>query len=210
MTVKAAQVIYADDKLRVQRLLAGDEREFRRFFDDHYQRLYRFALARVAQDVTTAEDVVQLTLSKALRKLETYRGESQLYTWLCAICRTEVAEWARRRGRDERRVILTEDYPDVRAAVDSLAAPDANPEREAQRSETLRLIQVALDRLPPRYGDALEWKYIEGYSAEEIARRLNVGVDAANSLLARAKRAFRDVYGTLEAARGASAADEPA
>jgi RNA polymerase sigma-70 factor (ECF subfamily) len=64
--------------------------------------------------------------------------------------------------------------------------------------------------LPPRYGDALEWKYIEGYSAEEIARRLNVGVDAANSLLARAKRAFREVYGALEAARGASTADEPA
>ncbi len=208
MTVKAAQVIYADDKLQVQRLLAGDEREFRRFFDDHYHRLYRFAFARVGQDAATAEDVAQLTLSKALRKLQTYRGESQLFTWLCAICRTEIAEWARQRGRDARRVILTEDYPEVQAAVDSMAAPDANPEREAQRTEAVRLIQVALDRLPPRYGDALEWKYIEGYSAQEIARRLNVGVDAANSLLARAKRAFREVYGTLDAGRGSSAAEE--
>lgn len=210
MTVKVGQVIYADDKLQVQRLLAGDEREFRRFFDDHYQRLYRFALARVAQDTATAEDVVQITLSKALRKLHTYRGESQLFTWLCAICRTEIAEWVRQRSRDQRHVILTEDYPEVQAAVDSLSAPDANPEHDAQRTEAVRLIQVALDRLPPRYGDALEWKYIEGYSSEEIAQRLNVGIDAANSLLARAKRAFRDVYSTLDAARGSSAAEETA
>jgi RNA polymerase sigma-70 factor (ECF subfamily) len=56
---------------------------------------------------------------------------------------------------------------------------------------------VALDRLPPRYGDALEWKYVEGYSAQEIATRLDIGLEAANSLLARAKRAFREIYSSM-------------
>ena len=95
-------------------------------------------------------------------------------------------------------MVLTEDLPDVRAAVEALAAPASDePEYAFRRDETTRLIQVALDRLPAHYGDALEWKYIYGFSVEEIAEKLGVGVDAAQSTLARAKRAFHDVYGAL-------------
>ena len=53
------------------------------------------------------------------------------------------------------------------------------------------------DQLPAHYGNALEWKYLYGYSVEEIAAKLGVGLEAAQSLLARAKRAFQEVYGTL-------------
>jgi RNA polymerase sigma-70 factor (ECF subfamily) len=59
------------------------------------------------------------------------------------------------------------------------------------------LIHVALDNIPAHYGNALEWKYIEGHSVKEIASRLDLSPEAAQSLLARAKRAFRDVYSTL-------------
>lgn len=197
MTNNPARVIYADDKRQVEKLLAGDERAFRRFFDDHYSRLFRFALLRLSRDADAAADVVQITLAKALQRLPTYRGEAQLFTWLCAICRSEVADWARQRARDASRFVLVEDCEEVQAAVDSLHATDGDPEGEFQQSEAARLIQVALDRLPPRYGDALEWKYVEGYSAQEIAARLNLGVEAANSLIARAKRAFKEVYGAL-------------
>jgi RNA polymerase sigma-70 factor (ECF subfamily) len=51
--------------------------------------------------------------------------------------------------------------------------------------------------LPAHYGNALEWKYVYGFSVEEIAAKLGVGIDAAQSVLARAKRAFHEVYGTL-------------
>ena len=44
-----------------------------------------------------------------------------------------------------------------------------------------------LDRLPARYGDVLEWKYIEGRSVEEIGERLGIGQTAAQSVLARAR-----------------------
>jgi RNA polymerase sigma-70 factor (ECF subfamily) len=91
-----------------------------------------------------------------------------------------------------------EDHPEVLAAVDSLQVPEEEtPERELQRSENLRHIQVALDRLPARYGDVLEWKYIEGRSLKEIATRLDIGHEATQSLLARAKRAFGAVYSSL-------------
>jgi RNA polymerase sigma-70 factor (ECF subfamily) len=97
--------------------------------------------------------------------------------------------------------VLIEDHPDVRAAVDSFQAPEEqSPEAQLRRVESLRLIEVALDRLPARYGDVLEWKYVEGRSTMEIAEHLNLGQEATQSLLARAKRAFADVYTSLTSA----------
>ena len=87
-------------------------------------------------------------------------------------------------------VDLVEDLPEIRAALDSLDA--------LQQKETARLVQVVLDRLPARYGDALEWKYIEGLSVAEIGERLGIATKAAESVLARARAAFRDAFSAVQ------------
>ena len=190
--------IYLDDKRLVKQLLAHDEQAFDRFFTENFARLYRFALTRLPEDPDATREVVQIALTKAIRKLHTYRGESALFTWLCAITRNEMSDWLTKQGRYRQHIVLTEDYPEIQAVVDSFQAPQSdNPEQSYQRTELVRLIQVALDRLPPKYGNVLEWKYIEGYSVGEIAEKLNLGNEATQSLLARAKRAFSDVYGSL-------------
>ena len=190
--------IYLDDKRLVKQLLAGDESAFDRFFEENFARLYRFALLRLADDPDAAREVAQMTLSRAVRKLDTYRAESALFTWLCAICRNETSDWLKKQGRYREHIVLVEDLPEVQAAVDSLQMPEQmSPERHYKRVELLRLIQVALDRLPPQYGDVLEWKYIEGHSVKEISARLDIGNEATQSLIARAKRAFADVYSAL-------------
>jgi RNA polymerase sigma-70 factor (ECF subfamily) len=195
--------VYLEDKRLARRLLAGDERAFNRFFDENFARLYRFALIRLSDDPEGAREVVQITLSRAIRKLHTYRAEASLFTWLCAICRNEISDWLARQGRYREHVVLVEDYPEIQAAIDSFRAPvQDSPEPQFQRIEALRLIQVALDRLPVNYGNVLEWKYIEGHSVKEIAARLQIGAEAAQSLLARAKRAFAEVYETLNSAAG--------
>ena len=189
---------YPDDKRLVKQLLAEDEQAFDRFFTENFARLYRFALTRLPDDPEGTREVVQIALTKAIRKLHTYRGESALFTWLCAITRNEMSDWLAKQGRYRQHIVLTEDYPEIQAAVDSFQAPQSdNPEQDYQRTELVRLIQVALDRLPPKYGNVLEWKYIEGYSVNEIAMRLDLGNEATQSLIARAKRAFSDVYGSL-------------
>ncbi len=186
------------DKALVKRLLARDEQAFREFFDDYFPRLYRFALARLGGDEHASADVVQAALTKAVSNLASYRGEAALFTWLCTICRREIIDHARRNASRAKHEVLSEDLPEIRAVIESLAtAEQAGPEHEYRRSELVRLIQVALDQLPVQYGDALEWKYVYGFSASEIADRLNLSIDATNSLLARAKRAFREAYGAL-------------
>lgn len=190
--------VYLDDKRLVKQLLDGDQRAFDHFFEDNFARLYRFAIVRLSDDPEGAREVVQIALTRAIRKMHTYRAESALFTWLCAICRNEISDWLGKQARYRDHIVLVEDFPEIQSAVDSFVAPLADsPERHYQRVEAMRLIQVALDRLPAKYGNVLEWKYVEGHSVKEIAARLEIGAEATQSLLARAKRAFADVYTTL-------------
>jgi len=190
--------VWLEDKRLVKQLLAGDERAFEQFFNENFSRLYRFSLTRLSDDPDAAREVAQITLTKAVRKLHTYKGEAALFTWLCSICRNETSDWLAKQGRYREHIVLTEEFPEVQAAVDSFRIVEPpSPDQHYRRVELVRLIQVALDALPPKYGDVLEWKYIEGYSIKEISKRMNIGTEATQSLLARARRAFADVYSSL-------------
>ncbi len=188
----------SNDKALADRLLSGEEPAYEELFEMQVPRLYRFALSRLDGDAETAEDIVQATLCKVMQKLHTYRGEATLLTWLCTFCYREISAHYRRLGRSPKPVELSEDLPAVATALDLLQAGRATgPEEQTLRQEVGRLVQVTLDRLPGRYGDVLEWKYIEGLSVKEIATRLETGPTAVQSLLARARDAFRDGFAAL-------------
>jgi RNA polymerase sigma-70 factor, ECF subfamily len=181
------------DRALARRILGGDEVAFRDLFDRFFPRLYRFALARVPRDPEAARDIVQQTFCQAIERLDSYRGEAALYTWFCQICRNTIADHYRRTSRSSSRVVLLEDLPDARAILESFAAPEADePETGAMREQVHRLVEATLDALPGRYGEALEWKYIDGLSVREIAERLSLGEKAAESLLTRARESFRE------------------
>lgn len=185
-------------------MLAGDEQAFEAFFNAYFARLYRFALPRLNGDVEATQEVVLSTLTKAMRKLSNFRGESGLFTWICQICRHEVVDRIRAERRSSH-VVLIDDLPELRAAIESIEAPaEYDLVRSHGRAEVGRLVRTVLDRLPANYGDALEWKYIEGQSVEVIGERLGIGATAAQSLLARARAAFREA---LEKVFGADAGD---
>lgn len=193
------------DRQLIRRMLAGDERAYEAFFNAYFPRVYRFALPRLNGDVEATRDVVQATLAKAMRKMADFRGESGLFTWVCQICRREAVDHIRARRRRTRHVVLIDDLPDVRRAIEAVEAPEQYDLARAHgRGEVARLVRSILDRLPSNYGDALEWKYMEGRSVEEIGERLGIGTTAAQSLLARARTAFREA---LEKVFGADAAD---
>ena len=192
----------APDRELVSRLLSGDERAFTEFFEDYFPGLFRFALARTGRDEDAAEEIAQATLCAAIPKLKTYRGEAALFTWLCTFCRHEISAFYRRARRDSPAIELVEDDPIVAAALDSLAAGgDAGAEAAVRRGETARLVHVLLDRLPPRYASALELKYIDGLSVKEIAARFDLTAKAAESMLTRARDAFREGFAIVTSGR---------
>lgn len=188
------------DRLLVARVLRGDEEAFSALFHTSFGPLFRFALPRLGGDEDAAEEVVQTTLCRAIRKLATWRGEAALLTWLTTICRREIADHYERRRKVPPMLDLTEDVPEIRAALESLGV--AGAQAEADRKEIARLVQTILDRLPPRWGEALEWKYLDGLSVSEIASRLGVGPKAAESTLTRARQGFRDAFVAAYGDRG--------
>ena len=194
-----------DEQQLIRRMLAGDEQAFEAFFNAYFARVYRFALPRLNGDVDATREVVQSTLAKAMRRIGDFRGESALFTWICQICRREAVDYIRSSRRHSRNVVLIDDRPELRAAIEALEAPEEfDLVKSYGRAEAGRLVRVVLDRLPANYGNALEWKYMEGSSVEEIGERLGIGTVAAQSLLARARTAFREA---LEQVFGAEAAD---
>lgn len=187
-----------DDRETVKQLLRGDEAAFRELFDSYFPKLYRYALARLDGQHDEAVEVVQETFCKVFERLGSFRGEGSLYGWMCRILRNTIVDLYRRRGRELPRVTLLEDQGAIRDILDSLAASESEePETLAARSDVVRLIQATMDRLPGHYGDVLEWKYVEGLSVKSIAERLGIGPKAAESLLTRARKAFRRAMGAV-------------
>ena len=176
-------------------MLAADEHAFEVFFDTYFQRLFRFARARLEDD-SAAEDIVQTTLVTAIGKIATWRGEAALFTWLCTLCRHAIAQhWERMERRPQTRPL--DDDPDIRAQLEALAVEVDGPDRDLERRDLARLVQLTLDALPGRYGDVLEWKYIHGLAVVEIAARLQSTPKAVESMLARARAAFREGFQTV-------------
>ena len=186
-----------EDKALVDKMLAGDRRSFDEFFEELVPRLYRFASQRLNADVDTLKDLVQSTICTAIDQLESYRGEASLFSWICGICRYEILAHYRSRTVTSLQIELAEDSDEIRGALESLSGTPGLPDENLQRKEVASLVHRALDHLPRRYGQALEWKYGEGLSVKEIADRLEIGPKAAESVLSRARPAFRDAFSTL-------------
>ncbi len=192
---KATTDSRSHEETLVDRLLAGDEAAFEEFANDYFPRLLRFALGRLGGDYDLAREIVQSTVSKAVVRLETYRGDASLSTWLCACCRNEIAQHFRAQSRTPPMVELEDTLLASEPEMEN--GSPKGPEADLIRHEETERVHQTIDELAPRYGKALEWKYIDGLSVKEIARRLGTGPKAAESILTRARQAFRQSYERL-------------
>lgn len=201
-----------EDLELVARLRAGDEAAFEELFESRFQGLFRFALARVGRDVELAKEIAQATFCKAFEKLDTYRGEAPLFTWLCAICRFELSAHYRRLRRQPPELTPSEGEPETVRMAEIAAPAGGDPETLALQSEVARQVHGTLEGLPPHYGQVLEWKYGLGLSVRDIAARLGSTTKAAESLLTRARLAFRSDFllaGGVMPARALSTEESP-
>ena len=179
----------------VKKLLEGDELAFNDFYSTYFPRLFRFCSSRL-EDKDSTRDVVQQVMINAMRGLQHYRGEASLFTWLCQIARHEISSWFRKVGRQQH-MTSSLDEPGLLATVESLTA--GFDELPSVHEDVLKsLVQTSLDALPTAYGSALEMKYIEGLSVQEIASQLSITEIAVQSILARARKAFKSVFSDLE------------
>jgi len=185
------------DRLLAARVAGGDQEAFDAFFKEYFPRLFRFTLSRANNDPDLAEEIVQRTMCIVVRKMGTYRGEALLFTWLCQICRNETVALFRQRRIEMSEDLPIEDHPAVQAALESLHASDDRPESAQRRDEIAHFVKTTLEHLPTKYATALEMKYVQGCSVAEIGEAMGVGTKAAESILSRARAAFKEGFRSL-------------
>ena len=186
-----------NDRDLARRVASGNAAAFDAFFKEYFPRLFRFTMTRTDGDAGLAEEVVQRTMCIVMRKMSSYRGEASLFTWLCQICRNELVSVYRQHGVIGQNSVPYEDIPEIRAALESITVDPTNPEQNRASNELARFVRVTLAHLPLNYATVLELKYIHGCSVSEIAQQMELSIKAAESVLSRARAAFREGFRSL-------------
>lgn len=185
--------MYESDRALVARMRAGEQRAFDEFFRASAPRLLAFLARRSSLDSANLEDILQDSLIKAVRSLEGYRGEAALFTWLTEICRHELANVSRKSARRPAHVSLEDPRADSPMEHPQLQASESDePLWQLDVASQRGAVMAVLQRLPAHYALALEAKYGDDLSVDDIGRQIGVTSVAAQSLLARAREAFRE------------------
>jgi RNA polymerase sigma-70 factor, ECF subfamily len=178
----------------------GDRAAIGRFYDAHVDGLYAFVFYRVGRDATLAEDVVQETFAVALSRQADYDpARGSVGSWLTVLSRNVIRDHLRAHRRGDELQSTWERIDASLAQVFAAMAERPLPGEVLDRAETRDLVHMAVANLPEQYRTALTRKYVDGESLETLAGELGMSSDAAKSLLARARRAFRDTFATLSA-----------
>ncbi|HTD73976.1 MAG TPA: sigma-70 family RNA polymerase sigma factor [Steroidobacteraceae bacterium] len=140
-------------------------------------RLRRFA-RNLARDPHDADDVVQIAVERALTRLDQWRSDARLDSWLFKIVRNAWIDEVRARGRRAKIFLPEEAGAQVGAAL---------MEREIDRLST----EAALARLPEDQRLAVGLVLVEGLSYKDAADVLEVPIGTLTSRLARGREALQ-------------------
>ncbi len=164
------------DRQLVSRCLAGDALAERALYDAHVERVYRL-MHRMAGDGDLAADFTQETFIRAFERLEQFRGDSSLATWLHTIAVSVALNGMRKVKR-------------IRGRMDNIDdAPGLAVEPRGFTADLKLKLHAAIDALSEKLRPVFVMHDVEGYTHEEIAGALGIPVGTSKARLfdARAK-----------------------
>lgn len=170
-------------------LMASQEHKGERFQDlavPLIGALYNHAQWMV-RDASEAEDLVQETLTKALRAFDSFEHGTNFKAWIFRILRNTFL--TSRTALSHARTVFLEDHPDVLEIVDSGSSPEA----EILRLHDVAALRKALDELQPQYREVILLGDLEELKYREIAAILDVPIGTVMSRLARARQMLRQI-----------------
>ena len=180
----------ATDARLIERARAGDVAAFEQVYRREVGRVYALCL-RMTADAQRARELTQTVFVRAWDRLGSFRGDSQLSSWLHRIAVNEVLIDARTERRRRARVVLAEDEG---ATSDDNDEPD---QRDAPRSTGITLpvdtesridLERAIGKLPPGARTVFVLHDIEGYRHEEISRMTGSAEGTSRAQLHRARK----------------------
>lgn len=177
--------LYSDktDADLVARIHKGDKRAFKEILTRYQHHVYGFAL-NLLRDPHEAEDISQEVFLRLYRSAKSYRSYATLQAYLFRIARNLCIDHLRKKR--------PETMPEPPEAVSM-----CTPYHHLHASELREKIDGIISGLPENQRAAIHLRHVLGMSYKEIAEALDVTVHAVESLLARARKAFRSRYGFL-------------
>jgi RNA polymerase sigma-70 factor, ECF subfamily len=168
-------------------VLAGDETAWRAWYEEHYSPLEAYVRWRCGGLRDLTDDVLQEMWLTAVRRVQSFRPETASFRqWLCGIAANVIRNQLRSRSRRRR----------LHESLLNGSPPKSDGADESEHGET---IARALTALPERYEQVLRAKYLEQKSVDDIAAAGGETPKAIESLLGRARQAFREAYLTEDA-----------
>jgi RNA polymerase sigma-70 factor (ECF subfamily) len=169
----------------------GDEAAIRFLMKRHNRMLYRTARS-ILKDDAEAEDALQEGYMKAIRAMETFRGDAKLSTWLVRIVANEALQRLRKTRRGAEVIALGEDVEAAQDREDKMETQNDNqPEQQALRAEARRMIERRIDELPENFRAVFMLRAVEEMSVEEVAAALAIPEATVRSRLFRARALMR-------------------
>lgn len=162
------------------------EAAFREWYDAAAPRVYAYLHGRCGGDSALAEELTQQTFVSAIRSRDGFDGRSDSMTWIITIARSRLVDHYRRLAREERRHLRV-----IVGEIPGATGASGSPWLEV---DTRELVLAALRGLPADQRVALVLHHVDGLSVREIAGQLDRSESAVESLLARARRRFRQLY----------------
>ncbi len=195
-----------DESALIERLKAGDQEAFEAIFNLYSPKLYGVA-QRILGEVADTEEVIQDVFWTVYRKAKSFRGNSQLSTWLYRLTINAALGKIRREKKHSKEVEYEEFLPKFQDDGHHLVRPvvdwsDTLDEKFAKQ-EMQELLSQALDQLKPLDKSVVVLSDLEGMSDKEIAKATGLTVSAVKTRLHRARLFLR---GKLAVHLGYSAA----
>ncbi len=189
-----------DDAAMIAACRKGRMDAFGSLIAKYQDRLYN-AILRMCGDRDQAADLCQEAFVKVLERLDTFRGNSQFYTWLFRIAVNLTISRRRRDGR----VRFTSLSSDVElgdgqaAALAGHGAParQTDPARQVMDSELMRRVLEAMETLEDEFRVVVVLRDIEGMDYDQIASVLSAPVGTVKSRLHRARLMLREKLGDI-------------
>lgn len=169
-----------DEHVLIDRVLAGDPSAERELYDAQVDRVHGLAY-RLTGDADLAREFTQETFIRAFDRLETFRRESALSTWLHAITLSVTRNGMRRIKRWRSRELEIEHASGIGVAGGSRIEPDLKDR-----------LKDAIDDLPAHQREVFVLHEVEGYKHEEIAAMLDVAAGTSKARLSRARARLRE------------------
>lgn len=181
---------YPDEARLVSLLREGSESAYRTLVRQYQDRVFKIAYG-ITLDRDESLDVCQEVFLQVFRKINTFRADARLSTWLHRITVNQALNWRRkwkRRMRWHHHPIESENGTTLR----ELGTDEHNPENRFREKQLEVRFEESLAALPEEARAVFVLKEVEGLSYEEIADRLNIRKGTVSSRLFYARRRLRE------------------